>query len=841
MPLATFTVTSVDDFGAGTLREAIELANANAGRDEIHFDIAEADVRPIRPSRGLPKIVEPVVIDGTTQPSFESKPIIELDGSRMRGGFRDGLKLLGGDSVIRGLSIYGFNRDGIQIKGGAGNVIEGNYIGVKRNGNKSLGNGRMGIEIINSSDNVIGGTTAAQRNVIGGNGTGIYITGQTGATRNNVIQGNYVGTNARGNSKLGNGVGITLKYAEQSVIGGAGPGEGNLISGNRAGISITRADDVKIVGNLVGTNVTGTKKLANESTGINIIYSDKIVVGGTEVAARNVISGSRLRGLRVQSLTNSVVFGNLIGTDATGTVSIPNRYGIEMWGTSMTIGGANPGEGNIISGNERIGVFLAAGRGHKIVGNYIGTDITGTKAVGNGSAGGIQIGSAKSNIIGGAGPGEGNVISGNGLGLASVHSQRNIIIGNKIGTDVTGTMPLGNEKEGVFISVSAKNIVGGEAPNIIAFNGRHGVGVFGPNAIDNTITGNSIFSNGGLGIKLDSQSDIATPNDDGDKDKGANGLQNYPVVASAVDVNGVTRITGTLSSKKNTTYVVDFYSSAVADPSGFGEGETFIGSTVVTTDRHRNAAFDVDFAVEVPLGHVITATATDPRGNTSEFSAAREVVAPPNANIDGPAAGVPGQALPFTVSAPGADGEETVTYTFDWADGSPAEKFTGPRSGIEITHAFERTGGFLISVSATDENGVTGSLANHHVAIDSVVFNSGKVVVAGTDGSDRIFFKHRGSDVEVFVNGQSVGRFANPQKLVAFGFGGNDRIKVRGSNATTTAEFFGGPGNDVLLGTKGDDVLNGEEGNDLLFGNGGNDLINGGEGSDQLFRRGSRN
>jgi hypothetical protein len=276
------------------------------------------------------------------------------------------------------------------------------------------------------------------------------------------------------------------------------------------------------------------------------------------------------------------------------------------------------GAGNVISGNGLYGVRLIGGSGNRVQGNLIGTDVTGTRALGNGTFG-VTIESGLDNLIGGATPGARNVISANGTGVAVLVNQTSVQ-GNLIGTDVTGSAALGNGI-GVLITGS-NNTIGGTAAgegNTIAFNTGAGVSVEGEGTggSGNRIRGNSIHSNGGLGIDLGG--DGVTPNDPVDTDSGPNNLQNFPVLSRAL-AGATTRLAGTLKAQPNTTFTLDFYASAVADPSGFGEGQRYLGSTVVTTDASSTARFDVVLAAPTVLGEVVAATATDPTGNTSEFS-----------------------------------------------------------------------------------------------------------------------------------------------------------------------------------------------------------------------------
>jgi hypothetical protein len=203
--------------------------------------------------------------------------------------------------------------------------------------------------------------------------------------------------------------------------------------------------------------------------------------------------------------------------------------------------------------------------------------------------------------------------------------------GNFIGTDVNGTAALGNSKDGVFISLAPNNTIGGTvagARNIILGNNTNGVRIHGSGATGNAILGNSIYSNTGLGIDLGN--DGVTANDVGDSDTGANNLQNFPVITSA----NTTTINGTLNSTANTQFTIQFFDNATVDPSGYGEGQTFLGSTNVNTDGSGNAAFSYAYTA-VSGQPFITATATDPLGNTSEFSASQPMNTPPEITVLG--------------------------------------------------------------------------------------------------------------------------------------------------------------------------------------------------------------
>jgi hypothetical protein len=239
-----------------------------------------------------------------------------------------------------------------------------------------------------------------------------------------------------------------------------------------------------------------------------------------------------------------------------------------------------------------------------------------------GAIAGIYILSSN-NTIGGLVAGARNVVSGNSIGIQISQGfvSGNVVQGNFVGLNASGTGPLPNTQQGILILGAINNTIGGtqsEASNKIAFNGGPGVGV--SSGSGDVIRGNSIFSNGGLGIDLGA--DGVTPNDLGDGDTGSNQLQNFPVISGIQSTSNSTTIQGSLKSTTNTAFQIDFYSNAAVDPSGNGEGARFLGTTSVNTNGNGDATINATLPISLVAGQVITATATDPNGNTSEFSAA---------------------------------------------------------------------------------------------------------------------------------------------------------------------------------------------------------------------------
>ena len=289
--------------------------------------------------------------------------------------------------------------------------------------------------------------------------------------------------------------------------------------------------------------------------------------------------------------------------------------------------------GLVVNNSRGSGISVRSGTGNRIEGNFLGTDPSGTLDRGN-FAFGAQIDGGSNNTVGGTSPFQRNLISGNdsfGVEVSSNSSGDNVVRGNLIGTQKDGTSALGNSGAGVYVDTSDNTIGGtglGEA-NVIAFNGGEGVfvefvGV--DRATGNRISANPIFSNGELGIDLRGGTENAvgaTANDSGDRDTGANDLQNRPVVTSAKTAGGTTTVQAKLNSTPSDPFVVEFFSS----PSG-NEGQKFLGNKAVSTNSNGNVAFTFTPSQAVAVGHRITATATNVVGaNTSEFSASRTVAA----------------------------------------------------------------------------------------------------------------------------------------------------------------------------------------------------------------------
>jgi parallel beta-helix repeat protein len=294
------------------------------------------------------------------------------------------------------------------------------------------------------------------------------------------------------------------------------------------------------------------------------------------------------------------------------------------------------GEGNLLSGATTSAIQIIGGSDIVIAGNLIGTDATGTKALGSGFSA-IEIDTFASDVrIGGSGSGEGNVISGNWIGIYLGIASNVTIQGNRMGTDITGVQPVPNHYAAIVVAAEAATdtMIGGIAPgegNVIAFNFGEGVAPGtdeGAGGIRNlglraTIRGNSMYENGHLAV--DNGNDGIDFNDPDDPDDGPNLRQNFPIVHLVSFAAPTITIDGTLDSTPDTTFDLDCYADdeCSARPAGPLQGRVYLGPGQVTTDGSGHGSFSVEFPIAMDPSHEIAATATDPAGNTSELSQRR--------------------------------------------------------------------------------------------------------------------------------------------------------------------------------------------------------------------------
>jgi CSLREA domain-containing protein len=359
-------------------------------------------------------------------------------------------------------------------------------------------------------------------------------------------------------------------------------------------------------------------------------------------------SGSSVRGLVINDFahdgiviahaTGVTIAGNFVGVDPTGTIARSNDWGGVFaydGAVDCVIGGLTAAERNLISGNaEGVTIGNSDTTGVTVRGNYIGTDASGSRALGN--LAGVTINGSSGNTVGGTLPGAGNVLSGNswaGIRIGN-GANGNFVQGNLIGTDASGSGGVANHGPGLWLydgpsGAADDNTVGGTLPaaaNVIAFNAGPGVAIEsfqGKLPTGNALLGNSIRDNSGLAIDLGN--DGVTANDPGDTDTGENGLQNFPLVLTAARTGSALRVFGTLDSTPDQTFTVQLYANAACDASGHGEAQRLLTTTTVQTDGSGHAEFTKTLGPLASRGETVAATATDAAGGTSELSPCRTV------------------------------------------------------------------------------------------------------------------------------------------------------------------------------------------------------------------------
>lgn len=562
-------VTSV---GTCTLRAAIEQANHATTFKTITFNLPPGDysISPVWPL----EITKPMVIDGTTQPGFDpvtKQPLITLSGSLTKEGFWileiNGVNAEQGDAsivshaLIKGLAINNSPSWGIFIAQSRGVLVQGCYLGLAADGVTPAPNGPQswngtGIRIVKSVDVIIGGDQPGMRNVIYPHPRGIVVLGSSGID----IKGNYIGVDWTGSKKLpiaaeALGTSLAIVGSHSVNIGGLGS-EGNVISGQKGwGLQITGSDtkNVHVIHNFIGLDAKGAVAIPN-TYGIEIQDAGDVLIGDGTLPGRNVISGNTNCGLCITHTTDS---SQMLTADK-GPV-LPYGWKNEP-GRSPTSSEPPPGNTGIQFGKGG-GILPTIIRG-----NFIGTDATGKKAVGNNY--GVSLNRASLVLIGGVESGDANLIAAN---------------------------------HDVGIKFYSEGF-----------------------SFGSTILRNKIVANGSRGIHFtDVSGMLPVPNDPGDGDEGPNGLQNHPVLTSAVLLPSSLRIEGSLDSRPLTTYHIEFFANTKPHPTGVDQGELFLGSVemripgekdangTVVTERTFAAELPLaDIAQEVKAGHAVTAIAT---------------------------------------------------------------------------------------------------------------------------------------------------------------------------------------------------------------------------------------
>ena len=603
-PRLTFTVINTADMGAGSLRQAILDANGTAGFDAITFAIPGGGPHVITLATELPQVTGVCSIDATTQPGFTTAPIVRLHGGAIV-GTGNGFTVVGGSTLIRGFSITGF----------PGSVLTGN---------------------------------------------GIFFPSASGDA--NTVEGNFVGIDTGGVTVIANASdGIRGEAGSDShTIGGTVASARNVSTANSDGVQLSSTVGAMIQGNYLGPNATGTAGPGNVASGCRLISTTACTVGGP-AGSRNIISGNTTDGIVVNTGgTSNSIAGNYIGMTVTGNAPFGNgSFGVNLLGANATnVGGPAVNDRNVITANPGGGVNAPA-QSHNIQGNYIGIDAAAMVGYGNGAngiiAGGNNTGISSNEVVqhstAGINASGMNVsITANNLygnGTCVVASAAGVsVVSNFIGQSSGGVAITANVicTDNIFVQITQPILVTGAASSDLRRNRFIACGA----------------------PPIDLNADGPTPNDAGDGDAGPNGLQNFPVIASAVAIPGGTMISGTLNSTPSTGFEIVFYSNSACNP---GEAQTLLGALPVLTDGSGIAMFTVNAPVKAP-GSVIVATATNiaiPAPATSELSACTTVTTSSDVSAtitDAPDPVIAGGNLTYSITVGNAGPSVATMSTF---------------------------------------------------------------------------------------------------------------------------------------------------------------------------------
>jgi Bacterial Ig-like domain (group 3) len=635
--LATITVnTTADSTGVGatlSLRQAIEVSDGTLAvsslstqeqaqvsgtvgtSNTIGFNIPTTDpgyaaatgVWTIAVTSALPTITtNAAIINGYSQPGALENTLTQGDNAKLAIALSgttagsNGLTIAQPGSQVRGLDIENFYEAGVVITAGGNVQVAGCFIGTDPTGEVAAPNG-AGV-ILENSSNTIGGPNAADRNVLSGaeglgvhswENDGVYVPDQASNPLNiapfgNVVENNIIGLDATGTKAIENHyVGVNDSGAG-NTYGGTTAGLGNVISGNFEG-GLNTSGNVTIEGNYIGTDVTGKVAIGNGLSAAGIFSAESATATSISMTiSDNVVSGNYdaiYLDQTVGSQSSYTIADNLIGTDASGTVAI---------------------------GNKGIGLDLTSVENATVLDNVISANETGIRTQTTTPSGELQ---------------------------------HDVFQGNLIGTDKTGQVAMGNTIEGIDIESGTGITIGGTGSgqgNVIANSGYYGI--YLPAGQQIQFTQNSIFGNAKGGFF---------------RGEDVNELIIPPALTFAPGTGSTGTLSGTLTEAKNTSYDVEIFSNPTAQS---GEGETFVQDVTVTTDGTGQGTF----SVSEPIGFY-TATATDPIGDTSDFSAVAVTLAASLTTVSSSAnPSTPGQPVTFTavVTAPSYLGTPTGTVIF---------------------------------------------------------------------------------------------------------------------------------------------------------------------------------
>ncbi|MBV9497599.1 MAG: IPTL-CTERM sorting domain-containing protein [Acidobacteria bacterium] len=602
--------------GGCTLRAAIDESNAFFGDDVINVPAMTIVTTGYQ-------VTGPTSINGTVAGGI---PLTVISGGTIKGGALGGL-------LLSGVRVVGVTGNAIELYGGD-NAVGNCFIGSVLPGDA----GNTGDGIRSDGPNFVSNV------YVSGNGRhGIECLGVGPSSLTNIV----AGLRNDGVTPAPNGLsGILVDSNGVAIYGDSG--RKCVISGNTAGGIDVRGASVVIRDAYVGTNAAGTAAVGNGQFGIRITGNDAKIGWENLVSthAGNLVSGNDGPGILANGTSGLRIYGNTIGLDKTLANALPNQgHGIVLEDTIGTVIGqlSTLPAPNQISGNAGDGIHV------------IGSDTANVQILNNvlarNQAAGIYLGGQSTGTrVGNVAFANGNTITSNLRGIVVEDSSDNILEGNAIDKQFDGILIFGSHATNNRIT---RNAISNNATGV-AIRETAGSTVDG-----NPIASNLIFDNQLLGIDLQSPNAGADANDALDADAGANQQQNFPLLTCASLANGSISVGGTLNSAPLTTYVVEVFSSAGCA----AQGAHPLGTVSVTTDAQGFASFNATFAATPNADTVVTATATDPANNTSEFSPCAPLAASAVSVLSSASVSEGGSQILVVVTKGGSPSPSSVQYT----------------------------------------------------------------------------------------------------------------------------------------------------------------------------------
>lgn len=745
--------STADDSLCGDLRFALGFAISNPGPDTVTF-VAGLSNGVISLTSVLPNLsTDSTVVDGDFIGS-DCEPDITIDGGDLA---FDGFEISGSHNILKGLNMINFagstSNAAVLIDGGDSNTVVCSYIGTNLTGTAVSGatDNDIGVYVTNGGrGNVIGDSTGATVNLICGNTSyGVYLEN----VDTNFVVANLIGLDILGTTGLGNADhGVFLEGAQGNFV------VSNIISDNGAtGVTLDNSRGNLVSGNNIGGNFAGTADIGNTAQGVMLINgSNGNSIGGSTLSRRNFIIGNNGGGVQVETDSNSVS-GNFIGIGKDGVTTIPNSAGgitLTQGASSNFIGDTTYYGRNVVSGNTGHGISISNAGGpasnNFIIGNYVGTDSTGTIDRGN-TNNGINVAS-ESNIIGTGQANSRNVISGNGFSGISITATNGdiIVAGNLVGLTVD-SLPLGNSISGVQITGGSNDTL---FANVIAYNTNSGVSITGGATNKHIVRANSVYKNGSIGIShvLNSQESILAP-----------------VITSLTVVGIDTILSGTSEQNALIQIFCDstnqgqvFLDTTLADGSGnwkkiingFGinDANGLDSLTALQDSAGNTSAFSLPFfknpSCSTPL--VVTSAVNDSTCGTLRFAIGYANNNPGADTITFDTTAMGGHTIQPSTILPAITGDSTVIWGDLTNDGDPdieldGSALGGAEDGLEIQANHVLVKGLIINGFPNNGIYANGSLADStmirscYIGLD---YNGSSADGNGANGVEFVNVKH---------------------------------------------------------------------------------------------------